>query len=75
VAAAEHFDDALARDLETYADQLHDQRSHRLAAHYRSAASDLTKDAAERERRGLDALSDRLLSREPSDGARGARRH
>lgn len=84
VAAAGHFDDALARDLEAYADQLHDQRSHRLAAHYRGAASDLTTDSAERERRSLDALFDRLLSGERrtvhdeieaiSDAADGARR-
>jgi DNA-binding CsgD family transcriptional regulator len=64
VAAAESFDDALADDLEEFANQLHDKRSHRLAAHYRAVASDVTQDAAVRERRSLDALFDRLLSGE-----------
>ncbi|MGX7680283.1 helix-turn-helix transcriptional regulator [Jatrophihabitans sp. DSM 45814] len=62
VAAAERYDDALAADLEDYAASLHNERSYRLAAHYRRAASALSESRDERELRWLESLFDTLFS-------------
>jgi DNA-binding CsgD family transcriptional regulator len=62
IAATQHFDPDLAADLEALARQLHDQRSHRLAAHYLAAASLLSPDAPDRERRLLDSLFEALVA-------------
>ena len=62
VAAAAQYDDELAADLEAYAVEQHAQRSYRLAGHFWSAASALTRQPQERERRWLEALFATLLS-------------
>lgn len=85
MAAAAGYDQVLAADLETYAEQLHLWRSYRPAAHYWQAASALTPDPHERERRWLESNFDLVLSgdrravhadlvaiRAASDGVRAA---
>ena len=61
-AAAERYDDDLATELEDYARTLYEQRSYRLASHYQAVAAEVTRDQAERERRYLESMFERLLA-------------
>lgn len=61
-AAAERYDDDLAAELEDYAQTLYEQRSYRLASHYQAVAAEVTGDQAERERRYLESMFERLLA-------------
>ena len=61
IAAADGYDDVLADELESYADEQHRRRAYRSAAHYWAASSALTRQASERERRRLEAYFDTVL--------------
>jgi DNA-binding CsgD family transcriptional regulator len=62
IAAADGYQDALATELESYADELHGRRSYRLAAHYWLASAALSGHPRDRERRWLEAHFDVVLS-------------
>ncbi|GGM19182.1 LuxR C-terminal-related transcriptional regulator [Nakamurella endophytica] len=64
IAAAEHYDDVLADELSRFAGELHDARSHRLAARYHRSAAALSSDPSVRERRRLEAVLDALLGQD-----------
>jgi DNA-binding CsgD family transcriptional regulator len=62
MAAAEQYDDALATEMETYAEELYAQRSFRQAARYVRWASGLTPDPSIREHRWLESVFDLVLT-------------
>lgn len=64
VAAADHFDDALAAELEQAAQAAHAAGDFRQAGQMFRWASGLSSDAAIRNRRWLDAVVDTILARD-----------
>jgi DNA-binding CsgD family transcriptional regulator len=62
IAAAELHDNSLASELDLWAADLHEWRLHRSAARYLRAASTLSSDPGERQRRWLDSLYESLLA-------------
>jgi DNA-binding CsgD family transcriptional regulator len=64
VAATDHYDDALAAELEQAAQSAHDAGDFRQAGQMLRWASGLSSDAAIRNRRWLDAVVDAILARD-----------
>ena len=64
VAAADHYDDALAAELEQAAQAAHAAGDFRQAGQMFRWASELSSDAAIRNRRWLDAVIDMILARD-----------
>jgi DNA-binding CsgD family transcriptional regulator len=64
VAAADHYDDALATELEQAAQTAHAAGDFRQAGQMFRWASELSNDAARRNRRWLDAVIDMILARD-----------
>lgn len=66
-AAAEQADEGLARDLDDFADQLHEQVHYREASRCRRIAAGVSADPDAAERRSLDADFEAILARDLDD--------
>lgn len=63
-AAADRYDPDLARDLAAFADEVHEARNYREAAHFLHWSSAATLQPDLRERRWLDAVFEQCLARD-----------
>jgi DNA-binding CsgD family transcriptional regulator len=62
LAAAEHYDDTLAAELEQFAREKHAEREHRVAAQHYRWSSRVTSRSTERSQRWLDGLYESVLA-------------